>query len=78
MGTACVMCFVLCIRNRDTLYKHERNSYYYTGAVKITPAHDYNDYDVGKRHNLPFVEMIDETGLITDVCEQFKVGMYNT
>lgn len=43
-----------------------------TGAVKITPAHDYNDYDVGKRHNLPFVEMINETGLITDVCEQFK------
>lgn len=45
----------------------------YVGAVKITPAHDYNDYDVGKRHNLPFVEMINETGLITGVCEQFKV-----
>jgi len=43
------------------------------GAVKITPAHDFNDYDVGKRHNLPFVEMINEDGLITDVCEQFKV-----
>ncbi|XP_065918403.1 valine--tRNA ligase-like [Dysidea avara] len=43
-----------------------------TGAVKITPAHDFNDYDVGKRHNLPFVEMINEDGLITDVCEQFK------
>ena len=24
-----------------------------TGAVKITPAHDYNDYACGKRHNLP-------------------------
>ena len=41
--------------------------------MKITPAHDFNDYDVGKRHNLPFVEMINEDGLITDVCEQFKV-----
>jgi len=41
--------------------------------VKITPAHDFNDYDVGKRHNLPFVEMINEDGLITDVCDQFKV-----
>jgi len=41
--------------------------------VKITPAHDFNDYDVGKRHNLPFVEMINEDGLITDVCEEFKV-----
>ena len=44
-----------------------------TGAVKITPAHDHNDYDCGKRHNLPFVEMMDDDGNITDVCEQFKV-----
>ena len=51
------------------------SNHHYTGAVKITPAHDYNDYDVGKRHNLPFVEMIDEMGLITNVCEQFKVSI---
>ena len=44
-----------------------------TGAVKITPAHDYNDYECGKRHNLPFIEMIDDEGYITDVCPQFKV-----
>eukprot|EP00731_Ephydatia_muelleri_P023901 Em0016g172a len=43
-----------------------------TGAVKVTPAHDHNDYEVGKRHKLPFVEMMDDIGCITDVCPQFK------
>ncbi|EDV28121.1 uncharacterized protein TRIADDRAFT_21001 [Trichoplax adhaerens] len=43
-----------------------------TGAVKITPAHDQNDYECGKRHNLPFIETIDENGMITDACPQFK------
>ncbi|HWZ84255.1 MAG TPA: valine--tRNA ligase [Terriglobales bacterium] len=31
-----------------------------TGAVKITPAHDPNDFEAGKRHNLPQIEVIDE------------------
>lgn len=35
-----------------------------TGAVKITPAHDPNDYEVGKRHNLPFITIFDDDGLI--------------
>lgn len=35
-----------------------------TGAVKITPAHDPNDYDVGKRCNLPFVNIFDDDGII--------------
>jgi valyl-tRNA synthetase len=30
-----------------------------TGCVKITPAHDFNDYEVGKRHNLPLINMFD-------------------
>jgi valyl-tRNA synthetase len=29
-----------------------------TGAVKVTPAHDFNDFEVGKRHNLPTVQVI--------------------
>jgi valyl-tRNA synthetase len=32
-----------------------------TGAVKITPAHDFNDYEMGKRHHLPMVEVLDAT-----------------
>ncbi|MBU6450068.1 MAG: valine--tRNA ligase, partial [Rhodospirillales bacterium] len=36
-----------------------------TGAVKITPAHDFNDFEVGKRHNLPMPSMLDRQGRIT-------------
>ena len=43
--------------------------------MKITPAHDHNDYGVGERHKLPFVTMIDESGLIKnmeDLHSEFK------
>ena len=30
-----------------------------TGAVKITPAHDFNDFEVGKRHELPLINIFD-------------------
>ena len=33
-----------------------------TGAVKITPAHDFNDFEVGRRHNLPLINILTDTG----------------
>ena len=36
-----------------------------TGVVKVTPAHDPNDFECGKRHNLPKIKVIDETGHMT-------------
>src|SRR5262245_3525241 len=33
-----------------------------TGAVKITPAHDFNDFEVGRRHHLPLVNVLDDEG----------------
>ncbi|XP_043285479.1 valine--tRNA ligase isoform X2 [Venturia canescens] len=42
-----------------------------TGAVKITPAHDPNDYEVGKRHDLPFITIFDDDGNITGNCGKF-------
>jgi len=36
-----------------------------SGAVKITPAHDPNDYELGKRHNLPLIRVIDFDGTMT-------------
>jgi valyl-tRNA synthetase len=36
-----------------------------TGAVKVTPAHDPNDFEIGRRHNLPSIEIMDEHGVIT-------------
>ncbi len=47
-----------------------------TGAVKITPAHDPNDYEVGKRHNLPFINILTDEGYINDNGGEFKVGSY--
>ena len=37
-----------------------------TGAVKITPAHDPNDFEVGKRHNLPEINIMNDDGTITE------------
>ncbi|MBO7151783.1 MAG: valine--tRNA ligase, partial [Clostridia bacterium] len=37
-----------------------------TGAVKITPAHDPNDFELGLRHNLPVIRVIDDGGLMNE------------
>jgi valyl-tRNA synthetase len=42
-----------------------------SGAVKITPAHDPNDFEAGKRHNLPSVKVIDENGKMTAEAGRF-------
>ncbi|MDH2429786.1 valine--tRNA ligase [Sphaerisporangium sp. TRM90804] len=36
-----------------------------TGAVKVTPAHDPNDFEIGRRHGLPSLTVMDERGVIT-------------
>ena len=36
-----------------------------TGAVKITPAHDFNDFEVGRRHDLPMPSVLDKTAHVT-------------
>ncbi|MGH3169979.1 MAG: class I tRNA ligase family protein, partial [Trebonia sp.] len=36
-----------------------------TGAVKVTPAHDPNDFEIGRRHDLPTLTIMDEHGVIT-------------
>ena len=42
-----------------------------TGVVKVTPAHDQNDYEVGKRHNLEIVKVFDEKGILNEYCGEF-------
>ncbi len=37
-----------------------------TGAVKITPAHDFNDFEVGRRHNLPMINVLDRDARINE------------
>jgi len=48
-----------------------------TGAVKITPAHDPNDFEVARRHELPSVRVIDESGSMTAEAGDFA-GMDRT
>jgi len=43
-----------------------------TGMVKVTPAHDPNDYEVGKRHDLEFITVFDEKGILNDYAGEFK------
>jgi len=43
-----------------------------TGAVKVTPAHDPVDFEIGTRHNLPFVIIMDEEGIMNENAGKFK------
>ena len=45
---------------------------YGTGAVKITPAHDMNDYQAGLRHNLEIIEVFDENFKMGDLVPEYK------
>jgi len=42
-----------------------------TGAVKITPAHDFDDYEVGKRHGLPMITVLDEDARLNEQAGEF-------
>ncbi|WJM97335.1 valine--tRNA ligase [Pseudomonas defluvii] len=44
-----------------------------TGCVKITPAHDFNDYEVGKRHNLPLLNIFDKNAMVLPVAQVFNL-----
>ncbi|MGF1909032.1 valine--tRNA ligase [Vibrio kasasachensis] len=45
-----------------------------TGCVKITPAHDFNDYDVGKRHQLPMINILTFDANIRETSEVFNTN----
>ncbi|MGV0033558.1 MAG: valine--tRNA ligase [Candidatus Azotimanducaceae bacterium WSBS_2022_MAG_OTU7] len=46
-----------------------------TGCVKITPAHDFNDYDVGQRHDLPIINILNEDASLNDEVPEKYRGM---
>jgi valyl-tRNA synthetase len=45
-----------------------------TGALKVTPAHDINDYNLGLKHNLPIINTLNEDGTLSEAAEVF-VGL---
>ena len=46
-----------------------------TGAVKITPAHDFNDFEVGRRHDLPLINILARDGTLNDVVPEAYRGL---
>ncbi|MDH3612153.1 MAG: valine--tRNA ligase [Gammaproteobacteria bacterium] len=46
-----------------------------TGCVKITPAHDFNDYDIGKRHNLPVYNILTDDAALNEEVPKAYRGM---
>ncbi|AMA65186.1 Valine--tRNA ligase [Candidatus Arsenophonus lipoptenae] len=48
-----------------------------TGCVKITPAHDFNDYEIGKRHHLPMINIFNFNGHVLDQAEIFYITETN-
>ncbi len=43
-----------------------------TGCVKVTPAHDPNDFEMGKRHNLPFINIMNKNGTLNENAGTFQ------
>ncbi|MBB3062991.1 valine--tRNA ligase [Microbulbifer rhizosphaerae] len=46
-----------------------------TGCVKITPAHDFNDYEMGQRHNLELINILDADANLNDAVPEKYLGM---
>jgi valyl-tRNA synthetase len=46
-----------------------------SGCVKITPAHDFNDYDIGKRHDLPLINVLDVNACLNDQSPEAYRGL---
>jgi valyl-tRNA synthetase len=46
-----------------------------TGCVKITPAHDFNDYEIGQRHNLPLLNIFNDDAAISDQAPEPYRGL---
>jgi len=47
-----------------------------SGAVKITPAHDPNDYAIGVRHSLPFINILTDEGAINECVHIYSNNWY--
>jgi valyl-tRNA synthetase len=43
-----------------------------TGALKVTPAHDLNDFEIGRRHDLPLITVMDKNGVMNDQAAKYQ------
>jgi len=66
---------IIPIVNREVPIIHDNyvDMEFGTGALKVTPAHDVNDYEIGKRHDLEVIDIFNDNGTISE-AGQFFVG----
>lgn len=43
-----------------------------TGCLKVTPGHDFNDFEIGQRHNLPIINILNKDGTLNDKAGEFE------
>jgi len=65
----------LCDRYLPVIEDDYVDSEFGTGCVKITPAHDFNDYDIGKRHNLPIINILNDDATLNDSVPEAYRGL---
>ncbi len=65
----------LCDRTIPIIADHYVDQDFGTGCVKITPAHDFNDYDIGKRHDLPIINILNEDATLNENAPTKYRGM---
>jgi len=46
-----------------------------TGALKVTPAHDFNDFEIGKRHKLEFINIFEKNGKLNQKVPKELIGL---
>ncbi len=54
------------------IYDHHVQREFGTGALKVTPSHDRNDYEIGKRHDLPLLKVMDEEGVMNEAAGSYQ------
>lgn len=62
-------------RTIPVIADHYVDSEFGSGCVKITPAHDFNDYDVGARHDLPLINIFTEAAVVNEAAPEAYQGM---
>ncbi len=65
----------LCDREIPVIADDYVDSEFGTGCVKITPAHDFNDYEIGKRHDLPMINILTVDAAINDNAPEAYAGL---
>ena len=59
-------------RTIPIVFDHHVEKDFGTGALKVTPSHDRNDYEIGKRHDLPLLKVMDEHGVMNEAAGRYQ------